>query len=144
MKIYEKKDLKLKKGGKKIHVNERFQSLVEGDAYVKPSSDSIGSLGSDINKSKTQNPTANNFTVDLGSYDGNSQNNPVALDINAKNGTEAQQQIKKNVTSKPQLKSMMNNGQLQANVHMRNENIKRLRENAIPFTKKEINELLKK
>jgi hypothetical protein len=145
MKKYSKKELKLKsdKKGKKIHVTEKHTKMFEdGNAYVNPSSDSITSLGSDINKSRTQNPTDKNFVVDLSSYDGNSQNNPVALDVNANNGTDAQKKIQQTITTKPQLKSMMNNGQLQANVRIHNENIEKLRESSIPFTKKEITELL--
>lgn len=125
-----------------IVTRDRMTLKEDGNAYVSSSNDSMSSLGSDINRSKTENPTDKDFVVDLSTYDGNKGNNPVSLDVNAKNGVDAQRQIQNNINSKPQLKTMMNNGQLNANVHIKEDRLKELRENSIGFTKKEITDIL--
>lgn len=88
-------------------------------AYVDGSSDSSqNDMGSAINKAKTNNPTDKNFIVNTSSFDGQTDNNPITIDVNATNGQDAKNQINKMVSSNPQLKNMQSNGKLMANVHM--------------------------
>lgn len=128
-KIFEKKDLRLVED--------------EKNAYVEPSSDSMSSLANDLSKTKTQNPTDNTFVVDMNSYDGNSGNNPVVLDVKGKNPADASKNINK-LTQQPSVRQLMKNNNVTAKVHLNTEAIQRLRETSVPFSKKELNKLLLK
>lgn len=145
-KIFLKQNLILKENdSKRFKKNQIKIKESDSNAYVTSSNGSNGSmtsLGSDINNTRTNNPNDDNFVVDLSSYDNSNHNNPVSLDVSASNGNEAQRKIQNDINSNPQLKSMMNKGQLNANVHIKEEYIRNLRENSIPFTKEEMNEIL--
>lgn len=125
--IFEKRMLKLKEG--------------DGNAYVEPSSDSMSTLSSDISRAKSENPTDNTFIVDTSSYDSNKNNNSVTVDVNASNPTDASNKITQ-LTKDSNVKQLMSKGKLNAKVKLNNESINRLRETSVPFTKKELNELL--
>ena len=129
-KVFEKKDLK----------------LVEDDsnAYVEPSSNGISSLASDLSKTKTENPTDDKFIVNMNSYDNNTSNNPITLDVNGNNPSDASKKLQQ-MTKQPGVKQLLNtNTNVNAKVHINNENIERLRESSVSFSKKELNNLLMK
>lgn len=114
---------------------------MNGNAYVEPSSDSISSLSSDISKTKSNNPTDSTFIVNANSYDGNSSNDTVTLDVHGNTPTEASQNFQK-ITRNPSVKNLMANTNVNAKIHLNNESVERLRESSVAFTKKEINEIL--
>jgi GTPase SAR1 family protein len=126
---------------KSLHLNEDNNGS-KGTAYVEPSSDSTSSLATDINKTKQENPTDDTFVVNANSYDGNKSNNTVTLDINADNGQDATQQFTQ-MKQNPYVKNMIANGNVNARIHLKNEQIERLRENSVVFSKKEIKDMLK-
>ena len=126
---------------KSLHLNEDNNGS-NGTAYVEPSSDSTSSLATDINKAKQENPTDDTFIVNANSYDGNKSNNTVTLDINAENGQDATHQFTQ-MKQNPYVKNMIANGNVNARFHLKNEQIERLRENSVSFTKKEIKDMLK-
>ncbi len=126
---------------KSLHLNEDNNSS-NGTAYVEPSSDNTSSLATDINKTKQENPTDDTFIVNANSYDGNKSNNAVTLDITADNGQDATQQFTQ-MRQNPYVRNMIANGNVNARIHLKNEQIERLRENSVSFTKKEIKDMLK-
>jgi hypothetical protein len=126
-KIFEKKNLRLKES--------------EKNAYVTPSNNGINSLSSDLSKSKSENPTDDNFVVDMNQYDNKSSNDNITLDISGKNPQDASRNIQ-TVMKNPHVKQLLNTSNVNANVHINNESIERLRESSVPFTKKELNNLL--
>lgn len=151
MKVYKKKDLTLKEEYQKEKVVESMtfgelkqkirEDISQSNAYVKSDGNSsLSSLGSDLNKSKTSNPTDNNFVVDLSSYDNNQNNDEATIDIKAKNGTDAQRKIQNTLASNPQLKTMANNNKLNANVNLTNEQRKR----GVAITKREFRKQFEK
>ena len=111
--------------------NKRYN--LNEDVYVEPSksSSSSDSLSSDLSKAKSENPTKNEFTVDGNSYDGNSSNNAVTIDVQGKNAQDAANNMK-NLQQNPNVKNI------------KNKNFRFHLESYIPFSKKEINEMLKK
>lgn len=133
--IVNKKDLKL---------NEENDN---SNAYVEPSSDNMSSLSSDLTKTKTENPTDDTFIVNANSYDGDSSNNTVNLDVQGNNPQDATKNFQK-LTKTPAVRSLMANTNVNAKIHLRNgverEHLNKLREGSVPFTKKEIKEMLKK
>lgn len=131
-KTYKKKDLVLK---------EDIDN--QSNAYVQPSSDSVTSLATDINRAKAENPTDDTFYANLNSYDGKAANNPVTLDIVEKNPTKASQKIQQTMRN-PQVKNLMNSTNVNVKVHLQNEHIEKLRENSVKFTKTELSQMLRK
>lgn len=127
-KVFEKRDLKLVEG--------------DGNAYVEPSSNVISSLASDLSKTKTKNPTDNNFIVNMNSYDNNATNNPITLDVNGNNPSDASKKLQQ-MTKQPGVKQLLNtNSNINAKIHINKEHIERLRESSVSFSKKELNNLL--
>lgn len=113
-----------------MKISKKYISLKEdGNAYVKSSTGSQSSMGSDINKAKAQNPMDNDIHVDLQTYDGNKSNDPVTIDVNAENGNDAQNQIK-DIMKKPGLQNIASKGQMDAVVHLKEEK-------TIKFTKRD-------
>lgn len=125
--IYEKKDLKLCEDS--------------GNAYVEPSTDSSSSLTGDLAKAKSENPNDDEFIVNANSYDGDSSNNAITLDVAGNSPNDASNNFRK-LTKQPGVRQLMSNSNVNAKIHLNNESIERLRENSIPFTKKELNEIL--
>ena len=113
------------------------------NAFVEPSSDSISSLSSDLARTKSENPTDDQFIVNANSYDGNSSNNSVTLDVQGDNPTDATKNFQ-TITRNPAVRNLMNHTNVNAKIHLRNEGLERLRESSVPFTKKEIKEMFKK
>lgn len=127
-KVFEKRDLKLVEG--------------DGNAYVEPSSNVISSLASDLSKTKTKNPTDNNFIVNMNSYDNNATNNPITLDVNGNSPSDASKKLQQ-MTKQPGVKQLLNtNSNINAKIHINKEHIERLRESSVSFSKKELNNLL--
>lgn len=127
---------------KHLHLNEDNNGS-KGTAYVEPSSDSTTSLASDINKTKQENPTDDTFVFNTNAYDGNKTNNAITFDVHADNAQDASQQFQQ-MRQNPHVKNLMTNANVNARVHLRNEQIERLRENSVTFSKKEIKEMLNK
>jgi len=117
------------------------EDLNNGNAYVEPSSDNVSSLSSDLSKTKTENPTDDTFVVNANSYDGNSSNDTVTLDVHGSNPAEASQNFQR-ISRNPSVKNLMANTNVNAKIHLKNENIEKLRESSVPFSKKEIMEML--
>lgn len=116
---FKKKDLKL---------NE------EKNSYVSSSSDNISSLSTDLSKAKNENPTDNTFIVNTKSYNNNSQDNPITLDVAGKNPTDAANKYQQ-LTKNPNVKSLINKGNVNAKIHLQNEN------KYVTFSKKELQEI---
>lgn len=133
--VLNKKDIILKEG-------------VDGDAYVEPSNktSSSSSLANDINKTRTENPNADTFVVNPTDYNSSQSNNVPDLNIDADNAMDAEKQIK-NFNTNPKFSSIINQGDANVKVHLRNgvdkEHLNKLRESSISFTKKEIMQMLK-
>lgn len=128
---------------KQIILTKKQMRLLESEysnAYVEPSSDSTTSLSSDLNKTKTQNPTDDTFIVNANSYDNNQKNNTVTLDVNADSPNDASQEFQK-LRQNPHVRNLMANTNVNAKIHLKNESIKRLEESSVMFTKKEIKEM---
>jgi hypothetical protein len=120
--IFNKKNLKLNEG------NNNTDSV----ATVKPSSNSITSVASDLTASKQDNPTVNTFEVDPKNYNGNTSDDPIPMEINAENPADASKQIQ-NLTKRQDFKQI------------KNPKIRvTFNENCVTFSKKELNEMLKK
>jgi hypothetical protein len=147
-KIFSKKDinniiLKETKGYYILNKSDLKLNEDNSNAYVEPSSDSISSLSSDLAKTKSENPTDDQFIVNANSYDGNSSNNSVTLDVQGDNPTDATKNFQ-TITRNPAVRNLMNHTNVNAKIHLRNEELERLRESSVPFTKKEIKEMFKK
>lgn len=130
-KTYCKKDLTLCEDGSK-------------NTYVTPSSNSnsSSSLSSDLSKSKSNNPSDDEFIFNTNSYDNNSNNDNITLDITATSPSDASQKYNKMI-KQPQVRSLIQKGNVMAKVHMNNESRQRLRNTSVDFTKTEFNQLLK-
>jgi hypothetical protein len=151
-KIFSKKDinniiLKETKGYYILNKSDLKLNEDNSNAFVEPSSDSISSLSSDLSKTKSENPTDDQFIVNANSYDGNSSNNSVTLDVQGDNPTDATKNFQ-TITRNPAVRNLMNNTNVNAKIHLRNgvdrEHLNKLREGSVPFTKKEIKEMFKK
>jgi hypothetical protein len=97
-KIFSKKDinniiLKETKGYYILNKSDLKLNEDNSNAYVEPSSDSISSLSSDLAKTKSENPTDDQFIVNANSYDGNSSNNSGTLDVQGDNPTDATKKV---------------------------------------------------
>jgi hypothetical protein len=125
--VYEKRDLKLQ---------------TEGNAYVEPSSDSASSIQGDLDKTKAKNPTDKEFVTNLNSYDGNSANNPVTIDVQGKTTADAAKNLQQ-TANRPEVRSLMSKGNVNAKIHLSNESLERLRENSVKFTKKEFKKFMR-
>ena len=147
-KVFSKKDinniiLKETKGYYILNKSDLKLNEDNSNAFVEPSSDSISSLSSDLAKTKSENPTDDQFIVNANSYDGNSSNNSVTLDVQGDNPTDATKNFQ-TITRNPAVRNLMNHTNVNAKIHLRNEELERLRESSVPFTKKEIKEMFKK
>ena len=144
METFLKKNIKLKENINNIVTlgyikNKIIEEINNRNTYVQSSNNSMSSLGSDLNKSKSDNPMDNNFVVDLSSYDNNNTNDEATLEIDAKNGTDAQRKIQNTLASNPQLKTMTNDNKLNAKVRLTTEQ----RKQGKAITKKEFETLYK-
>ena len=144
METFLKKNIKLKENINNIVTlgyikNKIIEEINNRNTYVQSSNNSMSSLGSDLNKSKSDNPMDNNFVVDLSSYDNNNTNDEATLEIDAKNGTDAQRKIQNTLASNPQLKTMANDNKLNAKVRLTTEQ----RKQGKAITKKEFETLYK-
>lgn len=130
--VFEKHELKLKED-------------TNSNSYVEPSSSSNGvsSLTNDLNKAKANNPHDNEFVVDASSYDTNQSNDSVTLDIQGDNANDASKKFQ-TLSKNPNVRNMIQKGNVKAKFHINNESVNRLRESSVPFTKKELNEMFKK
>lgn len=156
---------KNKKEGKVITITKEMflrefttMSDNERNTLATPSSDTGEDMANSINKAKQLNPQSDNVVVDTSMFDSTSNNDPVAIDINARNGQDARSQINNMMTANPQLKSLQANGNLMAKVHMEGRiiskreieeerkklKLKKLRENSIEYSKDELNEAILK
>lgn len=148
MKSFTKKQIEkmvlLEDSSAKIYkVNEIKLKENDGNAYVEPSSDSASSLASDLQQTAANNPTDNTFHTNLNSYDGNNSNNTVTLDIVGDNASDAAQKMQQTMRQ-PIVRNMMNKTNVNAKVHLKNEQIEKLRESSVKFTKTELSKLLQK
>lgn len=141
--------------GKTIYITEE-QYLKEftnddSNAFAEPTLSNNQNMGSAIDKTKSNNPSDDNIVVDTNLFDGNNNNNPIKLDVNAKNGSDAEKQINTMMRSNPQLKQIQNNGKLMANVHLEGTTYKKkqisemrlgkLKENSVTLTKEKLDEI---
>ena len=154
-----------KKTGKTIYISEEMflkeftnMGSDERNSMATPSADNGGDMANSINQAKQMNPQSDNIMVDTSMFDSTSNNDPVPIDISAKNGQDARTQINNMMTSNPQLKSLQANGNLMAKVHMEGRiiskkeideeikklRLKKLRENSIEYKKFELNESILK
>lgn len=147
MKVYSKKDLDnmMVCESKVYRIFEKKDLTLNesGNAYVEPSSDSSSSLSKDLSKAKTKNPADNEFIVNTNSYDGDSSNNTVTLDVTGNTASDATKNYQQ-LTRQPNVRQLISKGNVNAKIHLNKESIERLRENSIPFSKKELTEILKK
>lgn len=147
MKVYSKRDIdRMFLNESKIYRVFEKKDLVlneSGNAYVEPSNDSQSSLSSDLSKTKAKNPTDNEFIVNANSYDGDASNNTVTLDVSGNTTSDATNNFNK-LTKQPNVRQLISKGNVNAKIHLNKESIDRLRENSIPFSKKELNEILKR
>lgn len=148
MKEFSKKDIKrmvVRENAVYKKYDKRDLVLGEGNAFVTPTSSDSGSsnLGSDLSKAKSQNPTDKEFVFNTSSYDNNTSNDSITLDISAKTPTDAASKYN-NMMKDPKVKSLVTKGNVLAKVNMTNEELNRLRESSIKFTKKEFNNLFLK
>lgn len=115
----------------------------DSNAYVEPDSNNQGSsasLASDLSKTAAENPNDDTFIFNTKSYDGNSSTQQPTIDINAQNATDAANQYNK-MTQNQDVNRLIKNGGCNVKVHM--ESIEYKRVNSIPFTKAELNKMLK-
>lgn len=135
--------------GKTIYVNEeQFLREFGNERTTIAMPNSSKNMGNSINQAKQMNPSAKDVMVDTSMFDSTSNNDPIQLDVNAKNGQDAQKQINTMMSNNPQLKQLSNKGNLMANVHMegkvytkqqiQEQRLKYLRENTKTFTKQQI------
>lgn len=115
----------------------------DSTAYVEPSNDSASSLANDLSQTKSSNPTDKTLVVNNNSYDGDSTNNTVSLDVHADSTTDAAQKIQ-NLQKNPNVKNLMSRTNVNTKVHLKEGKLKRLRENSVSFSKKEIKEMFEK
>ena len=116
---------------------------LRGDAYVEPSTTGTSSsLSNDLNKTRTQNPNADSYVVNPTDYNATKTDDVPDLNIDAENSVDAEKQIK-SLNTNPRMSSIINHGDANIKVRFR-EHLERLRESSVPFTKKEIIEMLKK
>lgn len=120
----------------------------EDSVYVNPDNDDTNShsMATDIQNAVQRNPNENDFTVDTSEYDSSNVNNDVTIDVTANSGLDAQKKIQKQMQI-PQMRSLSQNGQLKADIHImdskkKNEKLKKLEE-GIHFTKGELDNFLK-
>lgn len=120
--IFSKKSLKLNEA------NNNAESI----ATVVPTSNSITSVSHDLTASRKDNPTANVFDVDPKNYNGNPSDDPIPMEIHADNEADASNQIQQ-LTKRQDFKQI------------KNPKIRvTFNENCVTFSKKELNEMLKK
>lgn len=114
---------------------------LRGDAYVEPSTTgSSSSLSNDLNKTRTQSPNADSYVVNPTDYNSTSTDDVPDLNIDADNSVDAEKQIK-SLNTNPRMNSIINHGDANIKVRFR-EHLERLRESSVPFSKKEIMEML--
>lgn len=130
--IFEKKELQLRED-------------TNSNSYVEPSSSSNGvsSLTNDLNKAKANNPHDEEFVVNASSYDTNQSNNNITLDITGNNANDASKKFQ-TLTKNPNVRNMIQKGNVNAKFHLNKESLCRLRETSVPFSKKELQEMLKR
>lgn len=138
MKKFTKKELNEFINNKK----NQFINEAEKNSYVQPSSDNINSLANDLSKAKNNNPTDKNFIVNTNSYDGNTNNNPITIDINATNPNDGAMKLKRTMQN-PSVKTLMSKNNVNANIRMNNESIEDLKNRSILFSKKELDNILR-
>lgn len=150
MNTFSKKDIKnriLAESDNFYIIEKKNIKLIDEDdsnAFVEPSNNNSSSLASDLYKTKTENPTDDTFIVNANSYDNDTSNNTVTFDIHGNNAADATKNFQQ-LTRNPQVKGLMNTTNVNAKIHLRNEErVIELRENSIPFSKKEMKEFLKK
>ena len=115
---------------------------LRGDAYVEPSTiGTSSSLSTDLNKTRIENPNADSYVVNPTDYNATKTDDVPDLNIDAQNSMDAEKQIK-NLNTNPRMSSIINHGDANVKVHFR-ENLDRLRESSVSFSKKEISEMLK-
>ena len=146
------------KKGKVIYITEEMylkEFTTNGDdernSMAFPDSTNDSDMANSINKAKQLNPQSDNIMVDTSMFDSTANNNPIQIDVNAKNGQDARTQINNMMTANPSLKTMQANGNLMAKVHMEGElktkkqieeekKLKYLRENSVEMNKKHLQE----
>lgn len=147
MKIFKKKDIRnivLAESKNYIVIEKKNLKLKEdSNSYVEPSNNNISSLSSDLNNAKAKNPHDEEFVINASSYDSDNSNDTVTLDVQGNNATDASRNFQK-MTRNPNVKNMIRKGNVNAKFHLRNENVNRLRESSVKFTKKELNDVLNK
>ena len=114
------------------------------NAYVEPSSSngSSTSLATDLAKTVAENPQDDEYVFNTKSYDGDSATQVPTIDIKATNPTNAATEYNKLVTQNPEVKNLVRKG-ANVKVHLNTESLEYRRQNSIPFTKAELNKLLK-
>ena len=135
MKIFEKRQLRLKE-----------------DVEVEPSKSNANysDISTDVKKAETKNPTATTFHVDSNNYNGNPSDNEEKVEIpddgNISNTINMTMQKPgfSQLASKGQLGFTIkkNEGKIYTKQNIQEYRIKQLRENSVPFSKKEIKEIL--
>lgn len=127
--IFEKKELKL--------VNEE-----DNIAYATPTNGTTATrnnIGDAAQEALNGNKTATKMVVPTGKFDGDPTDNNVTLKVDAqKNGASVQQAIN-DLDKNPETKKL---GDYDVEVNFTN-NSRSLRENAVRFSKKELNSFLK-
>lgn len=104
------------------------------NTYVEPTSTyGSSSLASDLSKAKAENPNDDEFVVDGNSYNSNNNDNAITLDVQGDNATDAAKNFNM-MQQNPYVKNLKNKN---FRFHLES-----LRRNSIPFSKKEINEML--
>ena len=86
--------------------------------------------------------TDDTFVINSKNYDNNGGNQVPTFDINATNSSDAAQQYQ-NIMRNPDMKRISNNGGANFKIHLNTESLEYRKENSIPFTKAELNKLLK-
>ena len=92
-----------------------------GDAiYVEPTDTSTGAqqgISTAINDASKNNPTEHDFKVNTSDFNGTSADDKIGVDINAKNGFDAERQIRSKMQN-PAMKQMAGSGKAMMNVHI--------------------------
>ena len=119
----------------------RLKEDNEKNAYVEPSSNNanISTLSKDIDKTRQNDPNATELYIDWEDFDGNPKKD-VEINVQGKNSQEITQNIQ-NVLKDPNMKNVMKNGKFKATLTC---SIDYRRANSIPFTKAELNEMLRR
>ena len=130
--ILNKKDLKLNENGR-------------DNAYVEGSGNDMSNMATDLRDAQTNNPTAKEFVVNANSYNGNSSNKSVTLNVQGDNPTDATKNFQQ-ITRNPAVRNLMNHTNVNAKIDLgrKDEGLDTLIESSVPFTKKEIREMFKK